>query len=198
MTIDANRLRVLVEIAHAGSIAAAAQRMSFTASALSQQVAKLERELGGQLLERHPGGVRLTPAGQALVGHGEVVLGELRAAEHAVRAVLGAAPQTLAIGAFATAAKVLLPDALAAFRRDHPRARLSLLDLEPPAGYGLVTSGDLDLLITHRYPGMPLPGPVSYMCIRDRRRGGRPGRAWRSWPARTGSAAVTACPTASA
>lgn len=155
MPVDVDRLRVLVEIAHAGSIAAAARRMSFTPSALSQQVAKLEIELDCRLLDRGPGGTRVTAAGQVLVEHGERVLGELRDAEAAVSALLATQPQNLALGTFATAGTVLVPAALAALRRDHPGVQLSLRDLEPPHGYGLVTSGDLDLLITHRYPGMP-------------------------------------------
>jgi DNA-binding transcriptional LysR family regulator len=155
--LDAVRLRVLVEVAHAGSIAAAAARMSFTPSALSQQLAKLEREVGCRLVDRGPAGVRLTKAGQVLVGHGEAVLGELRAADDAVRSVLGAEPDSLAIGTFATAGKALVPQALGAFRRNHPSVRLSLLDLEPPGGHGLITSRELDVLITHRYPGGTLP-----------------------------------------
>ncbi|MFC4561796.1 LysR family transcriptional regulator [Nocardiopsis mangrovi] len=156
--LDANRVRVLVEIAHAGSIAAAAERMSFTAPALSQQLAKLERELGCTLVERRRGGIRLTEAGRILLDHGERVLGELRAAEAAVRAAQGGAPRRLSLGAFASAGKTLVPSALAEFGRAHPHVSLSLSDVEPPDGYGLVTSGDLDLLITHRYPGVPLPG----------------------------------------
>jgi DNA-binding transcriptional LysR family regulator len=158
--MDVARLRVLVEVAHAGSIAAAAQRMAFTPSALSQQLAKLEREVGSQLLDRGPAGVRLTATGEVLVRHGERVIGELRDAEVAVAAAAGRAPQRLAIGTFATAGKTLVPGALAALRRRHPGADLSLLDLEPPAGYGLVTSRDLDVLITHRYPGVALPDAV--------------------------------------
>lgn len=157
MAIDADRLRVLVEIAHAGSIARAARRMSFTASALSQQLAKLERELGCRLVERGRGGVELTEAGRVLVAHGEIVLGELRTAEQTVRSLVGQQPGRLAIGTFATAGQALVPDALAAFRAGHPSVRLALQDLEPPLGYGLVTSRDLDLLITHRYPGVKLP-----------------------------------------
>ncbi|GLU48766.1 LysR family transcriptional regulator [Nocardiopsis ansamitocini] len=155
--LDANRLRVLVEVARAGSISLAAERMSFTPPALSQQLTKLEGEVGCVLLERGRGGVALTEAGRVLLAHGERVLGELRAAEDAVRATLAAAPPTLALGAFASAGKALVPGALAAFRRAHPHARLALSDVEPPHGYGLVTSGDLDLLITHRYPGTSLP-----------------------------------------
>ncbi|TDQ50312.1 LysR family transcriptional regulator [Actinorugispora endophytica] len=155
--LDANRLRVLVEVARAGSIAAAAERMSFTPPALSQQLTKLERELGCVLVERGRGGARLTEAGRVLVEHGERVLGELRDAEQAVRATLGEHPPALTLGAFASAGKTLVPRALAAFRRAHPHVRLALSDVEPPDGYGPVTSGDLDLLITHRYPGVALP-----------------------------------------
>jgi molybdate transport repressor ModE-like protein len=157
--LDAQRLAVLAEVAHAGSIASAARRLAFTPSAVSQQIGKLERDLGCRLLERHPRGVTLTPAGQALLSHAETVTGELRAAEQTVRAVLGARPAHVAVGTFASAGQSLVPRALARFRGHHPAAALTLADLEPPDGYGLVRSGDLDLLITHRYPGTPLPGP---------------------------------------
>lgn len=155
--LDANRLRVLVEIAHAGSIAAAAERLSFTPPALSQQLTKLEGEVGCRLVERHRTGTTLTEAGRVLLGYGERVLGELRDAEAAVRALAGVAPERLALGAFASAGKVLLPATLAAFGNEHPQVRVSLADIEPPGGYDLVTSGELDLLLTHRYPGVPLP-----------------------------------------
>ncbi|WP_017543141.1 LysR family transcriptional regulator [Nocardiopsis prasina] len=155
--LDANRLRVLVEIAHAGSIAAAADRLSFTPPALSQQLTKLEREVGTRLVERGRTGATLTRAGEVLLEHGERVLGELRDAEAAIGAVAGDRADRLSLGAFASAGKVLLPGALAAFGHEHPHVRLSLSDIEPPGGPGLVTSGDLDLLITHRYPGVPLP-----------------------------------------
>lgn len=154
MALDVNRLLTLVEVAHAGSIAAAAKRMSLTASALSQQLGKLEREVGRPLLDRGPRGVTLTEAGAALVEHGEVVLGELRSAEETL---LGRQRRRLAIGTFTTAGVSIVPDVLATFRRRHPDVRLSLSDLEPPGGYGLVTSRELDLLITHRYPGVALP-----------------------------------------
>ncbi|MEU3018696.1 LysR family transcriptional regulator [Nocardiopsis sp. NPDC007018] len=155
--LDANRVRVLVEVARAGSIAAAAERLSFTPPALSQQLTKLEREVGCRLVERGRTGAVLTRAGEVLLEHGERVLGELRDAETAVRAVAGERADRLALGAFASAGKVLLPGALAAFGHEHPHVRLSLSDIEPPDGFGLVTSGDLDLLITHRYPGVPMP-----------------------------------------
>jgi DNA-binding transcriptional LysR family regulator len=157
--LDAQRLMTLAEVAHAGSIASAAQRLAFTPSAVSQQISKLEHDLGCRLLYRHPRGVTLTPAGQVLLSHAETVLGELRTAEQALRAALGSEPARLAVGTFASAGQSLVPQALARFRQHHPDVALALLDLEPPDGYGLVRTGDLDLLITHRYPGMPLPDP---------------------------------------
>ena len=78
-------------------------------------------------------------------------------AEAAVRALVGEPPDRLSLGAFASAGKVLLPRTLAVFGHEHPHVRLSLSDIEPPGGYDLVTSGELDLLVTHRYPGVPLP-----------------------------------------
>ncbi|SFW87370.1 LysR family transcriptional regulator [Amycolatopsis australiensis] len=157
--LDAHRLALLAEVAHAGSIAGAAQRLSFTPSAVSQQVAKLERDVGAPVLHRNPRGVTLTPVGEALLSHAETIVGELRTAERTVRALLAEEPAQLTVGTFASAGMTLVPAALAGFRRDHPAVALRLLDLEPPDGYGLVRSRDLDLLITHRYPGTPLPDP---------------------------------------
>ncbi|WP_433520464.1 LysR family transcriptional regulator [Nocardia pseudovaccinii] len=158
--LDVNRLLVLMEVAHARSIAEAARKLAFTPSALSQQIAKLETELGTRLLERRPGGVTPTPVGAVLVDHAERVIGELRQARAALDAAIGTQPQRLALGSFATAAQLLVPTALAALQARHPRAELSLVAIEPPEGYGLVTSGDLDVLITHRYPGVaPVPHP---------------------------------------
>ena len=168
--LDAQRLAVLAEVAHAGSIASAAQRLAFTPSAVSQQIGKLERDLGCRLLDRHPRGVTLTPIGQALLSHAETVTGELHAAEQTVRGMLGTQPAHLAVGTFASAGQSLVPKALARFRGHHPDAALTLSDLEPPDGYGLVRSGDLDLLITHRYPGSPLPdlrGLARPLLMRD-------------------------------
>ncbi|MBP2476910.1 molybdate transport repressor ModE-like protein [Crossiella equi] len=155
--MDADRLRVLVAVVQAGSISAAAQRLSVTPSALSQQLSKLERSVGVRLLDRGPGGVRPTEAGVVLVRHGERVLGELRDAEDAVRELLGSTPERLALGTFASMGALLVPQVLAEFRRRHPGVRLALLDIERPEGYGLVASRELDVLITHRYPGVALP-----------------------------------------
>ncbi|TVT44161.1 LysR family transcriptional regulator [Amycolatopsis rhizosphaerae] len=171
--IAPERLRVLVEVAHAGSIATAARRMGFTASALSQQLARLEREAGCALLERRPTGASLTEAGRLLVEHGESIAGELRDAELALARLRELPAAELSVGTFATAGQLLVPPAMRAFREAYPRTRLRLVDLEPPDGYGLVLAGDLDLLITHRYPAVKLPparGLVRRSLLADRLR----------------------------
>ncbi|MEU9079308.1 LysR substrate-binding domain-containing protein [Kitasatospora sp. NPDC048538] len=169
--LDVQRLRILVEVAHSGSIAEAARRLAFTPSALSQQIAKLEKDLDVRLLERRATGVVLTPVGALVLAQAERVVGELRRARAEIGAVIAEQPLRLALGAFATAGQVLVPSALAALRDRHPRAELSLVDIEPPGGYGLVTSGDLDALITHRYhpgvPAAPHPGLERHKLLDD-------------------------------
>ncbi|ALG11935.1 LysR family transcriptional regulator [Kibdelosporangium phytohabitans] len=155
--LDVNRLAVLVRIAHHGSITAAATSLSITPAAVSQQLAKLEREVGCPLVDRHPRGVRLTAVGEALAAHAETIVGQVRAAEQHVQVLLGQQPTQLTVGTFASAGQTLVPPALARFRREYPDVALALRDLEPPDGYGLVTSRELDLLITHSYPGGTMP-----------------------------------------
>ncbi|WP_433291692.1 LysR family transcriptional regulator [Pseudonocardia sp. CA-142604] len=157
MLLDASRLHVLVEVAHAGSIAAAATRMGFTPSALSQQLTKLEREVGAPLVDRGRAGTTLTGLGRVLLEHGERVVGELRDAERAIQSAIIDQPQQIAVGAFSSAARTVLPQALAVLRKRRPGIRFSLVDVEPPDGYGLVVARELDLLITHHYPGAVLP-----------------------------------------
>src|SRR2546421_11956600 len=85
--LNVGRLKVLKEVAYRGSLSGAAEELSYSQSALSQQVPALETETGLTLLERHPRGVSLTAAGQALVGHAEGILARLEAAEAAPSAI---------------------------------------------------------------------------------------------------------------
>jgi DNA-binding transcriptional LysR family regulator len=167
LTFDAHfamsptRLRALVAVARTGSIAAAAQELSFTPSAVSQQLSRLEAELGARLFERLSRALVPTSVGAVLLEHAERILGELRDAETAVQTALGDTRQRLALASFSTAAHLVVPSALAALKAEYPKAALSLNDLEPPRGYDLVASADVDLLITHRYPGVePIRHPT--------------------------------------
>src|SRR3984893_10867803 len=87
--LSPNRLKFLREVAYRGSFSAAAEALSYTQSAVSQQIAALEAESGMTLLERHPRGVSLTAAGQTLVRHAEGILARLDAAEAALAAIAG-------------------------------------------------------------------------------------------------------------
>src|SRR4249919_1934284 len=112
--LDVRRLRLLREVALRGSIAAAAESLDFTPSAVSQQLAKLEVEAGVPLLDRGPKSVRLTPAGWRLVEHAEAVLERLAEAEADLRELSGARP-VLRVGSVTTVAVSLLPEALGRF-----------------------------------------------------------------------------------
>src|SRR4051794_15914980 len=87
--LDVKRMRVLREVAARGSFSAAADSLSYTQSAISQQIAALEREAGTRLVERTPRGVRLTDAGRVVVGHADAILARLADAEAELEAIAG-------------------------------------------------------------------------------------------------------------
>src|SRR5919112_6039918 len=101
--LDVKRLRVLREVASRGSFSAAADSLHFTQSAVSQQIAALEREAGTTLVERNARGVRLTDAGRALVAHADVILARLADAEAELEAIAGARGGRVRIVSFPTA-----------------------------------------------------------------------------------------------
>src|ERR1700758_3970353 len=100
--LNAARLRVLSEVARRGSFSAAAEALSYTQSAVSQQIASLEAETGVTLGERHPRGVRPTAAGQRLVEHTEGILAQLQAAEAELAAIAGLRGGQLRMASFPT------------------------------------------------------------------------------------------------
>ncbi|MDT7845249.1 LysR family transcriptional regulator [Streptomyces justiciae] len=159
---DPNRLAALVAVAEAGSITRAAERLGYTTPALSQQLAKLEREAGTALLVRHHRGARLTGAGELLVARARRVLDEMEQARHELARLTGLSGGTLRLGTFQTAGIQLLPPVLSAFRRAHPDVELTVAHLEPPAGVAAVAAGDVDLALTHSYePADPVALPAS-------------------------------------
>ncbi|MGW0536738.1 LysR family transcriptional regulator [Streptomyces sp. NPDC003032] len=161
---DPTRLAALVAVSEAGSITRAAGRLGYTVPALSQQLAKLEREAGAALLVRHHRGARLTGAGELLVGHARRVLDEMERARHELARLAGLSGGRLRVGTFQTAGIHLLPPVLTAFRRAHPEVELTVTDHEPPSGVAAVAAGEVDLALTHTYePADPvtLPAAVS-------------------------------------
>jgi DNA-binding transcriptional LysR family regulator len=147
------RLRVLKEVAHRGSFSGAADALSYTQSAVSQQIAALEAETGMTLLERHARGVSLTAAGQTLVGHAEGILAQVEGAEAALSAIAGLHGGHLRMASFPTAGATLMPLAIAAFRSAHPAVELTLSEGEPEEIVPRLRAGELDLALLFEFAG---------------------------------------------
>src|ERR1035441_7424302 len=129
--LNVARLKVLKEVAYRGSFSAAAEALSYTQSAVSQQIATLEAETGMALLERHPRGAGRTAAGQTLVGHAEGILARLDAAEAALATIAGLRGGRLRMASFPTAGATLMPLAIATFRASYSETALTLAEGEP-------------------------------------------------------------------
>lgn len=154
--LDVRRLRVLREVALRGSIAGAAEALRFTPSAVSQQVAKLEREAGVALVERGPRSISLTPAGWRLVEHAEAILDRLARAEIELRALAGE-PPALRLGAITTAAVGIVPDALVRFGAVRPDVEVTVAEADPLASLARLPTREIDLAIVFEYDFVPLP-----------------------------------------
>jgi len=153
--IDVRRLRLLFELSHRGTITAVADALAYTPSAVSQQLAALEREAGVPLLERSGRRVALTPAGAVLVGYAESVLAVLEEASAALAATRTSLTGRLRIGAFPSAARTLLPPALVALGHEHPGLELMVTELDPVAVPGSLHAGTVDVALTFVYDYVP-------------------------------------------
>jgi DNA-binding transcriptional LysR family regulator len=159
--LDVRRLRLLRELAHRGTIAAVADALSYTPSAVSQQLAALEREAGVPLLRRTGRRVALTPAGAALAEQAEAVMALLEQASATLVATKDGLTGPLRIGAFPTAVRTILPAALVALGRDHPGLELMVTELDPAAVPDALRTGRLDVALIHEYDYVPArPGPA--------------------------------------
>jgi DNA-binding transcriptional LysR family regulator len=155
--LDVRRMRVLREVAERGSITAAAQALSFTPSAVSQQIATLEREAGVALVERGPRSIRLTEAGLALAEHTDGILASLEAAEAEIQAIAGVRGGMLRLASFPTAYATIMPAAITGFRNRHPGVELTLTEADPLMSIARLKSGELDLALLYEYDYVPLP-----------------------------------------
>lgn len=159
--LDVRRLRLLRDLARLGTIAAVAEAHTYSPSAVSQQLAVLQREAGVPLTERTGRGVTLTPAGAALVQHTETVLAALEAAAATLAAARTGLHGTVRIGAFPTAVRTLLPAALVALARDHPALDLMVTELDPVAMPDALRERRLDVALLHDYDLAPVvPDPT--------------------------------------
>ncbi|WP_280269611.1 LysR family transcriptional regulator [Nocardia wallacei] len=153
--LEVRRLRLLRELSQRGTIAAVAQALAYTPSAVSQQLAALEREAGVPLLERTGRSVALTPAALRLVEHSETILAVLEQASAELATARTELTGILRIGAFPTAVRTLLSPALVALSRDHPRLELLVSELDPANAPAALRAESLDVALVQEYDYVP-------------------------------------------
>ncbi|MGW7441404.1 LysR family transcriptional regulator [Streptomyces sp. NPDC054849] len=158
--LNLERLRTLDALARHGSVSGAADGLHVTTSAVSQQMAKLEREVGQPLLARNGRGVRLTDAGRLLADHAARIISQVELAQADVEAQRGCAVGELRIGAFPTAMRGLLPQVLSVLRTDHPELRALVREQEPEESMAAVVRGDLDLALAIDWYNKRMPVPA--------------------------------------
>jgi DNA-binding transcriptional LysR family regulator len=154
--VQTQGLEVFLTVARRRSFTAAARALGYTQSAVSRQIAVLEKDLDAELFDRKARGVELTEQGRTLLPHAEALLGRLTAAQRDLDALRGIGGGRLRVGAFPTAVAALVPRALAAFRTAYPKANLSLVEGLTPALLQQVRAGDADLAVVSAPPDRPI------------------------------------------
>lgn len=157
--LDLRRLRLLRELKRRGTVTAVAVALGYSPSAVSQQLATLEKETRVTLLEPAGRRVRLTPQADVLVEHAERLFAEMERAEAALARSLHDTVGTLRVAAFQTAVLALVPQTLLALASAHPGLRVEVTEAEPEAALPALVAGQFDLVLAEEYPDRPLPRP---------------------------------------
>ncbi|MFP5022394.1 LysR family transcriptional regulator [Pseudonocardia phyllosphaerae] len=155
--LSAERLQTLHMVRVHGTLAAAAEQLHLSPSAVSQQLAKLEREAGTALLVPHGRGVRLTAAGEVLAARADRIVAELRAARHDLSGIDGAVAGPVRLGAIPSTVHTFLPGALTSLVAAHPAVAPEITELEPEDGLPMLQAGALDVQIVESWDNLPLP-----------------------------------------
>ncbi|WP_424213746.1 LysR family transcriptional regulator [Streptomyces sp. BI20] len=145
---DIKKLRILRTLADRGTVTAAAEALSMTPSAVSQQLTNLAKQVGVPLLEAHGRRVRLTDAAHLLLRHAELVFAQLERADAELAAHLAGEAGEVRVGAFSTAVPALVVPAVAALRRSRPDISLRVRETEAAESYDLLAAGDVDLALS--------------------------------------------------
>lgn len=156
MEASLHRLRLLRELSRRQTVTAVASALNYTVSAVSQQLALLEREAGTALFERRGRGIALTEAGLVLAGHAERILEAVDEAGHAMEAARAGVGTTLTAGVWASVASTLVPSGLKILARDHPGIVVRTRELAPEDTTGAVRDGTLDLAFVIDYSSYPM------------------------------------------
>ena len=151
-TLGLHRLHVLREVSRSGSLTSAATALSFTTSAVSQQIAKLEHEVGVALVDRHPRGVVLTEAGQALLRYADDIDRTIEAARAEMAEFAGLRRGQLRMGTFPTVGASLMPDVVLAFRARHPEVAVTVISARRDGLLERLHRRDIELTLLWDYP----------------------------------------------
>lgn len=163
MELSLHRLRMLRELHRQGTVTAAAASLHYTASAVSQQLAQLERDVGARLFERVGRRVRLTELGGILAAHADEILDAVERASMALEEAQEAATVTLDVGVFATVAAGLLPPMVETLGKRQPGIRLRARQLTPENAVRAVRDHQVDLSFALHYDETPLPQDTSLL-----------------------------------
>ena len=155
--LDPRRLEVLREFAAQGTIARAAAALAFTPSAVSQQLAQLQREAGVELFRKVGRRLELTDAGRMLVTRADELLAHVEGIEAELAAFSGRLRGTVRVAAFQTAAHAVVLPALDGLAEAHPELRVELRELEAEESLPLVTGGGLEVAVAEEYEHAPRP-----------------------------------------
>jgi DNA-binding transcriptional LysR family regulator len=155
--LDVRRLRLLRELSVRGTVTAVAEALSYTPSAVSQQLAALERDAGVRLLERVGRGVQLTEAGRRLVTHADAVIARLEAAEADLARVAGDVSGRVRVASFQTAAHALVIPALGPLDERFPDLHCELVQAEAENALPALRLGDADMVVAEEYDHAPRP-----------------------------------------
>lgn len=166
--MELQQLRYVVEVAETLSFTRAAERCFVTQSALSHQIASLERELGRRLFVRSSRSVRLSEAGQAFVEHARTSLRAAEQAKEEAAAADGIVEGTLRIGVIPTVTAIDLPTVLVAYRAAHPRVRVELQVGNSDVLTRRLRQGELDVALLGLRDGVDPDGVASRVLSRER------------------------------
>jgi DNA-binding transcriptional LysR family regulator len=153
--MDPRRVLTFRAVAHERSFSAAARTLSLTQPAVSQQVAALEKEVGARLLDREPGGLRLTRAGKILLVHADALADRLALAATQLAELTGAERTRLRIGAFSSSLAALVPEAVQRLRRAVPDAEVQVQEGDSQALAERVRDGELHLSVAFQDAALP-------------------------------------------
>jgi DNA-binding transcriptional LysR family regulator len=156
--LDLRRLKLLRELDARGTIHGAARALDYTPSAISQQLAVLEKEAGATLLERAGRNVRLTDAGKLLVRHAASLMDGMEAAEAELAGLAAGRPAgTVRVASFQSAFLRMVAPAIAALAETHPDVRVEATEREVEEAIPALRLQQLDLVVGDEYEGLPRP-----------------------------------------